>query len=694
MNIKREIALTGACLGISLVSFSAFTAGLAELFPHLSVRYAAEDLAFLVIVSLLMWGNIAYQIARLGFLQRRRVHCPLPCSSLDAVYDRRVPSLAILIPSYNEEVRVLRQTVLSAALVQYPDRRVVVLIDDPPNATGRQRVALDATRRMIRELNDDFASRACELEEEYRRFLARMRNGELKLNAEADRIGRLYEELADWIEALGAGFNATCSPEFAHTDGLWTDIVLTAPAADHRSRALRLRARPPGVDRIAHEYRRIAALLKTEIRSFERKGYANLSHQPNKAMNLNSYIGLIGHSFREQQGKDGTELVECESREATFSAPYADYLMTLDADSFVCSDYALRLIRIMDENPRVAVAQTPYSAVPRAPRMIERIAGATTDIQYIIHQGFTRFDATYWVGANAMLRLAALADIRVKVEERGYPVSVFVQDRTVIEDTGSTVDLVRRGWQLYNYPERLAYSATPPDFGALIVQRRRWSNGGLLILGDLIRYLIEHRRYLTWRGLTEALMRAYYLCSPAVGSLGFLTILLYPWNNDLTSAWLPLTAVPYYFLYGRDLCLAKYRWRDLLRVYALNLMLLPVNLAGVMRSLQQAATGRKAAFGRTPKVRERTTSPPVHIVFQWMMLAYLLTNVLVDTLMKRYPNAGFALMNAVLYVYAITRFLGWQECWLDFTEGLRRRWPAFRRVQVVANRQFQQFPPG
>src|SRR5438034_6621891 len=38
-------------------------------------------------------------------------------------------------------------------------------------------------------------------------------------------------------------------------------------------------------------------------------------------------------------------------------------------------------------------------------------------------------------------------------------------------------DLIDRGWQLYNYQERLAFSATPPDFGALIVQRRRWANG-------------------------------------------------------------------------------------------------------------------------------------------------------------------------------------------------------------------------
>ena len=69
-------------------------------------------------------------------------------------------------------------------------------------------------------------------------------------------------------------------------------------------------------------------------------------------------------------------------------------------------------------------------------------------------------------------------DIVVTSIEQGYPVKRYIQDRTVIEDTESSVDLAGCGWQLYNYPERLTYSATPPDFGSLIIQRRRWANGG------------------------------------------------------------------------------------------------------------------------------------------------------------------------------------------------------------------------
>jgi len=60
--------------------------------------------------------------------------------------------------------------------------------------------------------------------------------------------------------------------------------------------------------------------------------------------------------------------------------------------------------------------------------------------------------------------------------------------------------------------------------------------------------------------------------------------------------------LPGNFPYGRDLVRIGYRLRDLVRVYALNLLLIPVNLGGVFKSIQQGITRRKIPFGRTPKV--------------------------------------------------------------------------------------------
>ena len=51
-------------------------------------------------------------------------------------------------------------------------------------------------------------------------------------------------------------------------------------------------------ERVTQLYRRLAWTFDAELTAFERKQYVSLSHQASKAMNLNSYIGLMGGSYR------------------------------------------------------------------------------------------------------------------------------------------------------------------------------------------------------------------------------------------------------------------------------------------------------------------------------------------------------------------------------------------------------------
>ncbi|MGK4422613.1 glycosyltransferase family 2 protein, partial [Klebsiella pneumoniae] len=73
-------------------------------------------------------------------------------------------------------------------------------------------------------------------------------------------------------------------------------------------------------------------------------------------------------------------------------------------------------------NERVGIIQTPYSAYRGRRSHLERLAGATTDVQHIVHQGLTAFDATFWVGANAVIRWALLADLRTVETVDGHDV--------------------------------------------------------------------------------------------------------------------------------------------------------------------------------------------------------------------------------------------------------------------------------
>ncbi len=405
---------------------------------------------------------------------------------------------------------------------------------------------------------------------------------------------------------------------------------------------------------------------------FGRKRYENLSHEPNKAMNLNSYLALLGGRFNEIKRGAKWFLVPADQGPASLTVPAAEFVITLDADSILLPEYALRLVHKMclPGNECLAVAQTPYSSIPAARGSLEYVAGATTDIQYFIHQGFTAFGATFWVGANALLRVAALNDIKTRDHERGYPIVRYIQDRTPIEDTESSIDLIERGWTLHNYPERLAYSATPSDFGALLIQRRRWANGGLIILPKFIRHLLRDP---SWTKLTEAYFRCHYLGSIAAVNLALLLTMTFPFDDRVNSVWLPATALPYFLLYGRDLVRIGYRWRDLASVYALNFLLIPINLGGVFKSFEQTVTHKKTPFGRTPKVLNRTAAPVRYLLAEYGMLIWWSLGAIFDFAAHRWTHAAFAAFNTAFLGFAIYSYIGWSATLEDLRAAWRKR---------------------
>lgn len=680
MNIRREQGMTWVAVAWTVIASSIVLYQVGQASVSSSAQAAspspAEIAFFLLVAGFLFYGNIGYQWARLGYL-RRLIQQDTASTNVTGLLTEgggtsvNPPRLTILVPSYKEELDVIRQTLLSAALQQYPSKRVVLLLDDPPQPkTAQDQAALEAARQLPGEIERLLDGPAFAMARAQQAFEARVRAGALMVADE-------YRELSKWYQAAAqvlTGFADQCSSA-THTDRWFRQSILDGPAQRlrHHAYALHLRAATHQVSReqeaceeLTRGYQALVDLFLVEVTSFERKRYVNLSHEPNKAMNLNGYLGVMGKAFRTVEGADGVHLKETTPDQATQFIPSSPYVITLDADSLLLPDYAATLIDYIERpgHERMAVVQTPYSAIPGAPGAMERTAGATTDIQYMIHQGFTAWKATFWVGANALIRTAALNDILVFKEERGYQVPCYIQDATVIEDTESTIDLIAKGWQLYNYPERLAYSATPSDFGSLVIQRGRWANGGLLILPKFLRYLWQAPK--TFDLMKEAFYRIHYLTSLAGAPLSVLCLLLYPFSPLLLTMWLPLSALPYFVLYGRDLSLMGYAgWRDLLRVSALNLLLIPVHLSGAVKSLQQAWTGQKTPFQRTPKISGRTRAPKVFVVLEYTGVLYGLGLSVYYGLQGRWVSGAFMLANVGLLLYGIVRFLGLKESLAD-----------------------------
>ncbi len=628
-----------------------------------------QTIGFLLVVSLLAASALAYLVGRLGFYYRAKRHRRVPRAMLDDYFAETRPSLTALVPSYQEEQGVIRMTLLSTALQEYPDMRVVLLIDDPPDpryATPYRQ--LSAARALPGEIEELLSGPRRRFDEALARFEATVDCEAYTCRDDVEQLALNYEYAADWISALIAGY-APCD----HNEQFFANHVLGQLASDLSLTGAALRgaaADDPGrlpVARLAHLYRRLAWIFRAQVTSFERKRYVSLSSEPNKAMNLNSYIGLMGGRYLDVRTPAGRTLVDAGDADPDLIVPETDYVLTIDADSVILPEYCLRLVYLLEqeEHQRVAVAQSPYSAFPGATTRVERIAGATTDLQHIIHQGMTYYGASFWVGANAILRKRALDEISETEYSGGFAIHRYISDRTVIEDTESTIDLAAHGWALHNYPERLAYSATPADFGSLCIQRHRWANGGLLIVPKLWR-CIQQRRWNNERtGLAELLLRMNYMASVFWSSLSVLFLMLFRFNGHLLTPLTYVVAVPYFLAMAGDLRYCGYKASDALRIYGFNLLLLPVNLAGSLSSVVQALTSSKGRFMRTPKVRNRTVPG-----FVFVVLPYLLVGVSLWTLRGAYThdqwaNSVFAALNAVLAAYAIVAFVGVRNSLVD-----------------------------
>ena len=111
-----------------------------------SMRFTSEAVSYLLVVTLLTSSAMAYLVARHGFLVRTRAHRRAPRAAIDDHFSRSMPTLTVLVPAYKEEARVIRQTLLSAALQEYPFQRIVLLIDDPPDPERRRTTSSSSPR--------------------------------------------------------------------------------------------------------------------------------------------------------------------------------------------------------------------------------------------------------------------------------------------------------------------------------------------------------------------------------------------------------------------------------------------------------------------------------------------------------------------------------------------------------------------
>ena len=175
---RRELFIARACVAVSII----ISVGLfrylylrgAEFYHAKDMRSVAQTVLFGTVMFFMTYGSLLYQICVAGYYKRKLKHRPASRAQLEAVYGGDAPKLAILIPSYKEERKVIWQTMVSAALSEYPEKDVVLLIDDPQNPKSVEDVRLLSDARSIpQELQHRFAAPLGRFQAELEAFEAR-----------------------------------------------------------------------------------------------------------------------------------------------------------------------------------------------------------------------------------------------------------------------------------------------------------------------------------------------------------------------------------------------------------------------------------------------------------------------------------------------------------------------------------------
>ena len=245
-------------------------------------HFVLQTVMYVVIMTLLIFSAFMYLLARQGALYRSRNHVRVPRAEIDAFMADSRSSMTVLVPSYAEEPSVVRSTLLSAALQEYPGMNIVLLLDDPPVPSDLEGAAsLDGCRALPGEIGELLSA-------PYLRFAASLREYEAaaKKSREAspDQVRALaldYVWGAAWLREQAAAY-----PRASHADDFLAEEVFGGLAGDFEItaralfRSLDERAPLPSA-RLSQLGRRLVWTFDATLSSFERKTYAHLPHDAN-----------------------------------------------------------------------------------------------------------------------------------------------------------------------------------------------------------------------------------------------------------------------------------------------------------------------------------------------------------------------------------------------------------------------------
>jgi cellulose synthase/poly-beta-1,6-N-acetylglucosamine synthase-like glycosyltransferase len=552
-----------------LLSFAGTLVAVGEVVVEfLTISGSAAPSYFTTTVQLAIlaaWMFTHFFLWRFGDYSQLAVRTPEPTvDELVGTMDKR-KLVTILIPAYKEPVEVLTRSLYSIVFQNYPRKNLVLLIDNPSDQ-------MEGEIALIRRISDELK----QLDES----LDRTQDC-------GDDAGVLseYLKMDHYIQGVIESLNQM--PNESNQKRIFQFLDdYRAHLADRRisiedSRG-EVHHHPADIAAMLEPLRRIT---RTQVSSFNRKAWRNLSRNPTKADNINSFLNLLGKPIRET--KQGELLVDFVRGRVVF--PRTEYISILDADTNVAPDYVINLVSIMErgENNTVAIGQSICQYEYDPGNQIARNSAAEIDLGSLMLRGFASQDLMFWWGTNCIARMDLLEEVAIRDSE----MKKFIHDRTVTEDAETSVALWKRGFEIMTYPEIMAWSLGPKDIGSLVSQRERWSLGFIIHMFSLVRGNARKRlrRAMVFAGLANVafLFLSSFLATRAIQELPILSVV-----PGLTSLG----------LIGFYLHKLGYGASRLFHFLGQGLLVAPAYLMGALKTFFQMMTGYRFPYVRTSRV--------------------------------------------------------------------------------------------
>ena len=363
-------------------------------------------------------------------------------------------------------------------------------------------------------------------------------------------------------------------------------------------------------------------------------------------------LGLV---YRVREGNEHAKAGNLNAALPDISTPL---ICVLDADHVPAPEILSRTIGYFDD-PKVALVQTPQDFYNTEASFEHETEGdrlySEQELFYrMLEAGRNRWNAAFWCGTGALLRVEALRDIG------------GVATASITEDILTTIRLHRGGWRSVHHNEVLARGLAAVSADQYLLQRQRWGSGAMQTL--------RAERFLTGPGLTLP-QRLSYLATLTgwFESWTTLILLLLPALTLLTGI-APISAplVVFVAIFGLTFLLQKLAfWRltqgraPWWRSSVFSIIRLPATLAATMTLF----TRKPLAFhvthkGRVDGRRRRNRVSPLLPVLLAISAAALIWGVAVlsgltplryDTPWIAWFAMAWLVVNALLVVVAVRR---------------------------------------